>query len=354
MTQTRPPARRFGPEFVETQRRRYGNRPPEQRQLSYDIAVQDEFAPWRDWLDQQFALLPPAAADDLAGKLWLDEHFWTVMIELAAGAGSLALRAVAPGVRNRGGDLLPPAVIGYEEPRLRAQFGEQYEAYRRTASRWIPRPPCVSSARALRRQGGDDAANRVHVRGRPSARRGLRVCHRPLAVRRVAGRRRARAPGGRSTARRGNEVHHHPPDRARRADDDAADHGAQSSQELGLSRCRRTVPASTAITVEPLGDGTRSRVTVALDFEGHGIGKLLPLDVIRRIAAKGAPRSYWNLKERLERGAWRRHPASTARPGRPPRRSASSLGRVRATQWPPRSHRGPRVDSAAPGAGTRP
>ena len=32
-------------------------------------------------------------------------------------------------------------VVGYEEPRLRAQFGEQYEAYRRTVSRWIPRPP---------------------------------------------------------------------------------------------------------------------------------------------------------------------------------------------------------------------
>jgi uncharacterized protein YndB with AHSA1/START domain len=57
------------------------------------------------------------------------------------------------------------------------------------------------------------------------------------------------------------------------------------------------------ITVEPLGDGTRSRVTIALDFEGHGIGRLLPLDVIRRMAAKGAPKSYRNLKERLEHGA---------------------------------------------------
>jgi uncharacterized protein YndB with AHSA1/START domain len=57
------------------------------------------------------------------------------------------------------------------------------------------------------------------------------------------------------------------------------------------------------ITVEPLGVGTRSRVTIALDFQGHGIGRLLPLDVIRRMAAKGAPRSYRNLKERLERGA---------------------------------------------------
>jgi uncharacterized protein YndB with AHSA1/START domain len=60
---------------------------------------------------------------------------------------------------------------------------------------------------------------------------------------------------------------------------------------------------SAGITVEPLGDGTRSRVTIELDFEGHGIGRLLPLDVIRRMAAKGAPKSYQNLKERLERGA---------------------------------------------------
>jgi protein-S-isoprenylcysteine O-methyltransferase Ste14 len=35
-------------------------------------------------------------------------------------------------------------VIGYEEPRLRGQFGEQYETYRRTVSRWIPRPPRAS------------------------------------------------------------------------------------------------------------------------------------------------------------------------------------------------------------------
>jgi uncharacterized protein YndB with AHSA1/START domain len=59
--------------------------------------------------------------------------------------------------------------------------------------------------------------------------------------------------------------------------------------------------ASADVTVEPLGGGTRSRVTIALDFEGQGIGKLLPLEVIRRMAAKGAPRSYRNLKERLER-----------------------------------------------------
>ena len=60
---------------------------------------------------------------------------------------------------------------------------------------------------------------------------------------------------------------------------------------------------SAAITVEPLNGGTGSRVTFALDFQGQGIGKLLPLDVIGRMAAKSAPRSYQNLKERLEHGS---------------------------------------------------
>jgi uncharacterized protein YndB with AHSA1/START domain len=59
---------------------------------------------------------------------------------------------------------------------------------------------------------------------------------------------------------------------------------------------------SADITVEPLDGGTRSRVTFALDFQGRGIAKLLTLDVIRRITLKQAPRSYRNLKERLERG----------------------------------------------------
>lgn len=58
------------------------------------------------------------------------------------------------------------------------------------------------------------------------------------------------------------------------------------------------------VTVEPLDGGTRSRVTFALDFEGHGIGvPLLPL--VRRQAQKGAPASYRNLKKRLESGDYR-------------------------------------------------
>jgi uncharacterized protein YndB with AHSA1/START domain len=58
---------------------------------------------------------------------------------------------------------------------------------------------------------------------------------------------------------------------------------------------------SANITVVPLNENTRSWVTFALDFEGHGIGVPL-IPVIRRIAAKGAPRSYQNLKKRLENG----------------------------------------------------
>lgn len=56
-------------------------------------------------------------------------------------------------------------------------------------------------------------------------------------------------------------------------------------------------------TVEPLDDGSRSRVTVELDFEGHGIGKLLVPLVVRRQARSELPRNQQRLKERLESGA---------------------------------------------------
>jgi uncharacterized protein YndB with AHSA1/START domain len=55
------------------------------------------------------------------------------------------------------------------------------------------------------------------------------------------------------------------------------------------------------ITVEPIDNGARSRVTFTLDFEGHGLGvPLVPL--VRRVAGKGAPISHRNLKELLESG----------------------------------------------------
>ncbi|MDQ3720001.1 MAG: SRPBCC family protein [Actinomycetota bacterium] len=53
-------------------------------------------------------------------------------------------------------------------------------------------------------------------------------------------------------------------------------------------------------TVEPLDDGARSRVTIELDFEGHGIGKLLVPVLVRPQAKQELPKNAQNLKERLE------------------------------------------------------
>ncbi len=51
---------------------------------------------------------------------------------------------------------------------------------------------------------------------------------------------------------------------------------------------------------EPLGDGDRTRFTFELDFEGHGIGKLLVPLVVRRQAEKELTQSHEDLKIKLE------------------------------------------------------
>jgi uncharacterized protein YndB with AHSA1/START domain len=58
-----------------------------------------------------------------------------------------------------------------------------------------------------------------------------------------------------------------------------------------------------SLTVDPLEDGARSRVTIDLDFEGHGLGKLLVPLVVRRQARDELPRNLRNLKQRLESSA---------------------------------------------------
>jgi uncharacterized protein YndB with AHSA1/START domain len=55
-----------------------------------------------------------------------------------------------------------------------------------------------------------------------------------------------------------------------------------------------------AVDVEPVDDGTRSRVTIDVDFEGHGIGKLLVPLVVRRQAAREMPDNMRRLKQALE------------------------------------------------------
>ena len=52
--------------------------------------------------------------------------------------------------------------------------------------------------------------------------------------------------------------------------------------------------------LEPLGDGDRTRFTMELDFEGHGIGKLLVPLVVRRQAAKELANTHEDLKRMLE------------------------------------------------------
>jgi hypothetical protein len=55
------------------------------------------------------------------------------------------------------------------------------------------------------------------------------------------------------------------------------------------------------VTVEPLMAG-RSRLTIAVDLQGHGIGKLLVPLVVRREARKEMPTNVEALNRRLEHG----------------------------------------------------
>ncbi|MGH9045130.1 MAG: SRPBCC family protein [Acidimicrobiales bacterium] len=60
------------------------------------------------------------------------------------------------------------------------------------------------------------------------------------------------------------------------------------------------IRAIVVVTVEPLADGGRSRVTIEVDFTGHGIGRLLVPLVVRRQAANEMPENMKRLKQRLE------------------------------------------------------
>jgi hypothetical protein len=55
------------------------------------------------------------------------------------------------------------------------------------------------------------------------------------------------------------------------------------------------------VTVTPLGDSAHARITIDVDFRGHGIGKLL-VPLVRWLGRKDGPTNCRNLKERLESG----------------------------------------------------
>jgi len=60
------------------------------------------------------------------------------------------------------------------------------------------------------------------------------------------------------------------------------------------------IRATVDVTVQALTD-ERARLAIAIDFEGHGIGKLLVPFVVRRETRKEMPGNLATLKQRLER-----------------------------------------------------
>ncbi|HEX3783506.1 MAG TPA: SRPBCC family protein [Pseudonocardiaceae bacterium] len=59
------------------------------------------------------------------------------------------------------------------------------------------------------------------------------------------------------------------------------------------------IRATVDLTVTPLAE-TRSRLTISVDFEGHGIGKVLVALLVSRQARKEMPTNVANLKRHLE------------------------------------------------------
>jgi hypothetical protein len=60
------------------------------------------------------------------------------------------------------------------------------------------------------------------------------------------------------------------------------------------------IKATVDVTVEPV-TAQRSRLTIAVDFTGHGIGRLLVPLVVRPEARREMPANLAALKRRLER-----------------------------------------------------
>ena len=93
--------------------------------------------------------------------------------------------------------------------------------------------------------------------------------------------------------------------------DNAPDRGAERESTLELTRVDPPrswaihgidgpIRAIVNVTVEPLDDSAHSRVTIELDFEGHGIGKLLVPLVVPRQARNEMPANCRRLKQLLE------------------------------------------------------
>ena len=54
------------------------------------------------------------------------------------------------------------------------------------------------------------------------------------------------------------------------------------------------------VSVEPIGDGSRTKLTITIDFEGHGIAGKVLLPVAKTQARKQIPKDQARMKELLE------------------------------------------------------
>jgi uncharacterized protein YndB with AHSA1/START domain len=61
------------------------------------------------------------------------------------------------------------------------------------------------------------------------------------------------------------------------------------------------IRAAVDVLVEPMA-GSRSRLTISVDFTGYGIGKILVPLIVRREARKEMPANMAALKQRMEAG----------------------------------------------------
>ena len=60
------------------------------------------------------------------------------------------------------------------------------------------------------------------------------------------------------------------------------------------------IRANVDVTVDPIEDGRASRVTISIDFQGHGIGKLLVPLAVTPQARKEMPANLERLKRQVE------------------------------------------------------
>jgi uncharacterized protein YndB with AHSA1/START domain len=74
------------------------------------------------------------------------------------------------------------------------------------------------------------------------------------------------------------------------------------SRAWGLRGIDGPIRAEVNVTVEPLDSGRRSRVTIEIDFAGHGFGRFIVPLAVQPQARKEMPANMKRLKQRLEHG----------------------------------------------------